>query len=102
MNVRVLAERKPRRQPVSMQQPKYGNAAGGRHQYLAIGDNRNNELVSRADLITAAGRLIAVIELFRQVGRGVCVQHRGRGVLVRPGDAVGGTVCRYYREGSGR
>jgi hypothetical protein len=46
-----------------MQQSENGQRVGSTHEYLATGDGRRDELVSRAELVATAGGLVGVIEL---------------------------------------
>ncbi len=44
-----------------LQQSKHSHSVGGSHVHFAIRDHRRDELVSRAELISSARRLVAVV-----------------------------------------
>ena len=51
-----------------------------------------DEFVAAAEMVAAVGRLITVVELLRQIIRGIGVQHGGARIFNRPDDAVGSSV----------
>ena len=59
-----------------LQQPEYRDAVLGPHEHLAIGNGRRDELVAGAKLVAVVGGLGTVIELVREIGGVVGVQHR--------------------------
>src|SRR5258706_10764817 len=79
----------------SMQQAENGDAGGGADEPLAVGKRRRDEFVASAEMISIACRLVAVVELVREIRGVIGVQHRRVGILMRPNDGVGRAVRRY-------
>src|SRR5581483_3076120 len=58
----------------SVKQSENGHAVGGSHEYISVGDSWRDEFITGAELVAAAGRLIAVVEFLQ--GRGIIgVEH---------------------------
>ncbi len=55
------------------QQTEDCDVSRARHKDLAVGDNRHDIFVTRAKMVSPAGRLIAVVQLSSEVGRRVGV-----------------------------
>jgi len=72
-----------------LEQSENGQGVGRAHEHLTAGHRWRDELVARAELVTAPGGLVAVVKLVREVRGVVRMQHRGCGVLVSPDNAVG-------------
>ena len=75
-----------------VQQPKDRDRIGRAHEYFAIGDHRRDVLVAGAELIAIGRRLIAVVQLMREIGRIISVQHGRSRILVSPHNGVGRSV----------
>ena len=77
--------------PVSISETRvqavHRNAVRRTYVYLPVCDHGCDELVTRPELVSCA-RLIAVIQLVRQIGGIVCVKRADRAVFCRPHNPV--------------
>src|SRR5271165_7439754 len=84
---------------VLLQQSELRHASLCAYEDFAVHDKRCDEFISRTKVVARA-RLIAVVQLFRQIRGIVGMQYCGVAVLDRPHNTVRSPVGRDCRRGS--
>src|SRR5208282_1908340 len=80
--------------PTLLQQSKLRHACLRANEDFAVHNHGSNEFISWTELVTRSS-LVAVVQLIRQIGGVVGMQHRRIAVLNRPYNPVGGPIGRH-------